>query len=78
MSHFTEEQLQELVAIFGLKRQGDVLPVRDGFVSHNSTVWWRSENGPECLVAILHWENIRQYPKSYQLQRPATKTVYKD
>ena len=33
MAHFTEEQLQELATIFGLKKADDVLPIRDGFVT---------------------------------------------
>ena len=39
MPHFTEEQLQELATIFGLTRQDDVLPVRDGFVTKETMVW---------------------------------------
>ena len=41
MTHFTDEQLQELATIFGLKKVEDLLPVRDGFVTKETMVWWR-------------------------------------
>lgn len=47
MAHFTKEQLQEPATIFGLTQQDDVLPVRDGFVTKETMVWWRCDEGPE-------------------------------
>lgn len=72
MAHFTEEQLQELATIFGLTRQGDVLPVRDGFVTKETMVWWRCEEGPILVRAgdPTDWANIKNYPLAYQLKKP--------
>lgn len=78
MSHFTEEQLQELATIFGLERAGDVLPVRGGVVNRNTKVWWRSENGPELVLAgsASHWTNIKNFPSAYQLTKPHYQIEY--
>ena len=80
MAHFTEEQLQELAAIFGLKKQDDVLPVRDGFVTKETMVWWRYEDGPILVKAGEpdHWDNIKNYPNVYQLKQPEVQIKYKD
>ena len=80
MAHFTEEQLQELATIFGLTRQGDVLPVRDGFVTKETMVWWRCEEGPILVRAgdPNDWANIKDYPFFYQLKQPNVRVEYKD
>lgn len=80
MAHFTEEQLQELATIFGLKKQEDLLPVRDGVVTKETMVWWRCEEGPILAKAgdPTHWENIKKYPKAYQLNQPKVQIKYKD
>ena len=78
MSHFTEDQLKELEAIFNLKRN-ETLPVRDGRVSRNSKVWWRSAEGPVFIEqAGDHWGNIEAYPNAYQLSKPKVIIQYKD
>jgi hypothetical protein len=70
MSQFTEEQLNELATIFGLKRNKDVLPVRDGVVTREERVWWRCATGPEHVQASAHWGNIRNFPELYQVTEP--------
>ena len=79
MAHFTEEQLEELKTIFGLTRN-DTLPVRDGCVHKESMVWWRCDKGPELVKAgdPAHWDNIRNYPREYQLKKPVVEVTYKD
>ena len=78
MPHFTEEQLQELVTIFGLKKVEDVLPVRDGFVTKETMVWWRCEDGPMLVKAgnLVDWNNIKNYPNVYQLNKPPGRFEY--
>ncbi len=80
MLYFTEEQLQELTTIFGLTRQDDILPVRDGFVTKEALVWCRCEEGPELVKAgdSLHWDNIRCHPHFYQLKQPNVRVEYED
>lgn len=80
MPHFTEEQLQELATYFGLKKVEETLPVRDGLVSKDTLVWWRGQQGPEHTLAGSpeHWENIRKFPKTYQLKEPRVRVVYED
>ena len=80
MAHFTEEQLQELATIFGLKKVEDVLPVRDGFVTKKTMVWWRCEEGPILIKTgePTHWENIKEYPRVYQLNKPKVQIKYED
>ena len=80
MAHFTEEQLQELATIFGLTRQDDVLPVRDGFVTKETMVWWRYEEEPELVKAgdLANWDNIKNYPLAYQLKKPNIRIEYED
>ena len=70
MSYFTQEQIAELESIFGIKRQDETLPVRDGVVSKESIVWWRCDKGPETRIAKQCWENIREYPEYYQIEKP--------
>ena len=77
MSNFTKEQLQELEVLYGLKRNDEVVEVRDGFVSKSDKVWWRSEVGPELIqAAATHWSNIVHYPHYYQVKRPIFKAEY--
>ena len=80
MPHFTEEQLQELATIFGLTRQDDILPVRDGFVTKETMVWWRCEEGPELVKAgdLANWGNVKNYPLAYQLKKPNIRIEYED
>lgn len=75
MTHFTEEQLQELEAIFGLKRE-ESLPVRDGRVHKTTLVWWRNQTCPEQVVAEDHWPNIQGYLEAYSIARP--RIIYQD
>lgn len=75
MPHFTEEQLQELETLYGLQRK-DTLPIKDGYVSKTSKVWWRGANGPEHVKAEEHWDNIQKYPQLYSFIRP--KIIYQD
>ena len=78
-THFTEEQLNEIGAYFGLTPV-ETLPVRDGRVSKTCKVWWRGEYGPEhvCADEQDHWQNIRNYPDAYQIKKPVTRVVYED
>ena len=80
MPHFTEKQLQELATIFGLKKVEDVLPVRDGFVTKETIVWWRCEDGPLLVKAgdLTIWDNIKNYPHDYQLKQPNIRVEYED
>ncbi len=80
MLYFTEEQLQELSTIFGLKKVEDVLPVRDGFVTKETMVWWRRKDGPILVKAgdSVHWNNIKNYPHVYQLKQPNVRVEYED
>jgi hypothetical protein len=79
MSQFTDAQLAELETVFGLKRQ-DSLPVRDGRVTRDSMVWWRSVDGPERIKAgdAAHWANIYHCPDVYQIAEPIYRIVYSD
>lgn len=78
MSNFTEEQLAELEAVFGIKRQ-DSLPVRDGRVTRDSMVWWRGDKQCLHVKAGIDWDNIRLYPHIYQLAQPEVKRIeYRD
>ena len=70
--HFTEEQIKELETIFGLKHI-ESLPVRDGIITRNQKLWWRSKNGPELVSAENHWLNINDNPDLYQLNQPKIK-----
>jgi len=80
MAHFTEEQLQELATIFGLTRQENLLPVRDGFVTKEGMVWWRCEDGPLLVKAgnLANWDNIKNCPLAYQLKQPNVRVEYED
>lgn len=78
MPHFTNDQLDEIATVFGLRRKTDVLPIKDGVVSKDQKVWWRGEDGPEFVIAEKEWDNIRHYPEIYSHVRPAGKFVYED
>jgi hypothetical protein len=80
MTHFTEGQLLELETRYGLKPVAEVIPVRDGMVTKESLVWWRGSDGPEEAKAgdPAHWENIRRFPKAYQIGKPSYRVTYSD
>jgi hypothetical protein len=77
---FTKEQLQYLETVYGLKVVAETLPVRDGVVKADDTVWWRKNTGPVRVQVNSHghWENIREYPHAYQINEPKTKVAYVD
>jgi hypothetical protein len=76
---FTEEQLEELETLYGLKRI-ETLPIRDGVVARHQNVWWRGEDGPEFVEAgnPSHWSNIQNFPNVYQHAKPVFKLAYVD
>ncbi len=80
MLYVTEEQLQELSTLFGMKKVEDVLPVRDGFVTKETMVWWRHKNGPILVKAgdLANWDNIKNCPHFYQLKQPNVRVEYED
>lgn len=53
-----------------------ILPVRDGYVGHKTKVWWRSDDGPQLVVAEMDWGNIAEFPEAYQLAKPQVKITY--
>ena len=72
---FTEEEIKELSEIFGLTPVSpppvpEILPISDGNVSKQETVWWRYSGGPEQVKAGDHWHNIKEYPKLYSHKKP--------
>ena len=71
---------KELATIFGLTRQDDILPVRDGFVTKETMVWGRRKNGTILVKAgdLANWNNIKNYPHAYQLKQPNVRIEYKD
>ena len=77
MSNFTEAQLQELEAMYGLiPLKAEARKVRDGTVRKGTRVWWRGEGGPECVVAEgEHWRNLKEYPNCYSIVRPKIQYV---
>lgn len=59
----------------------ETLEVRDGSVTQNSVVWWRSKEGPKLVKAGYRWSDIKECPYAYQLAAPAytaTQVVYLD
>ena len=78
MPLFTEEHLQELEALFTIKRNTELLPVRDGYVAKGDRVYWRNFEGPEIVIAKDHWDNIHGYPDGYSIKRPMVTVSYKD
>lgn len=78
MSHFTEDQLAELEAVFNITRK-ETLPVLDGRVARTNLVWWRSEKGPQEVFANDHWDNIDSSPMFYQIKKPVIiSVIYQD
>ncbi len=75
MPLFTQEELLELATVFNLKLDDEVLPVRDGYVRKGQMVWWRANTGPEHVKSTHdgHWNNIKNYPEFYQLEKPKLK-----
>lgn len=81
IKHFTDEQIAELAAIFGLevKAPENILPVRDGVIRKGEMVWWRGDFGPQHVNSEADWINIRDYPARYSLAKPAIQSiVYRD
>lgn len=80
MPHFTEEELQELESIFGIKRVTNTIYVRDGYIKEGDTVWWRGKDGPElvCSADPSHLPNIKKCPNAYQIEKPKMKFEYLD
>lgn len=75
---FNEAQLKELETVFGLTRV-ETLPIRDGVVARNASVWWRGASGPERVTAnASHWTNIKEFPSLYQHSEPKHKVTYVD
>lgn len=70
MSSFTNEQIKELETIFNIKRAEETLPVRDGVVTKSTMVWWRGDRELDQVMAGDDWENIKKYPRVYQLEKP--------
>ena len=56
------------------------LPVRDGRVRQTDMVWWRHEREPMHVKADsgTHWDNIRDYPHLYQIEKPRMCMTYED
>ena len=77
MSLFTEEQLQELQAVFNLRRV-ETLPVRDGRVSKQDMVWWRHLDSPQHVLARDHWRNIQEFHRIYSIKEPKYTLTYTD
>lgn len=77
MSEFTESQLQELETIFNLKRV-ESLPVKDGRVSAAQYVWWHYKEYPQHILARTHWDNIKEYPGLYSINKPKYAIQYID
>lgn len=63
---------------FNIDLSGEVLPVRDGCVCKESSVWWASEEGPEYVYARTDWDNIRNFPQFYSVDKPRYKITYLD
>lgn len=78
MAQFTEEQLNELERIYGLKRVAESIEVRDGMLMRGEKVWWRCENGPELVNSEKDWYNICKFPEAYSINEPRTKVEYLD
>jgi hypothetical protein len=75
----TPEQIDQIAKTFGLERKGEVLPVRDGFVTPETEVWWRGGKGPKQVIAQRDWHNITAFPSFYQLAEPIVRhCVYED
>jgi len=72
---FSKDQLEIIEKALlhaGLK----MLPVRDGFATDKTAVWWRSESGPQYInEAGNHWRNIKEYPEHYSLGEPRCSIV---
>ena len=78
MKQFDTEQLAALKEAFKNIPEPKILPVRDGFVTYETKVWWRGKHGPEHVLPSegTHWANIKAYPSVYQLAQPVVrKTV---
>lgn len=56
------------------------LPVRDGRVCKTDMVWWRHMDEPEHVRAGSgnHWDNIREFPDYYQIEKPRMRMTYED
>ncbi|HET8687115.1 MAG TPA: hypothetical protein VFM18_10705 [Methanosarcina sp.] len=83
LKHFTLEEMIEIAQALKIPHEHlleQTLPVRDGFVKKGDKVWWRATLGPEHVISdsSTHWNNIKNYPDCYQLNKPKTKTEYFD
>jgi len=78
MKHFTPEQIEELSGIFGLtpKKEGNWLPISDGYIAEDDMVWWKSSSGLKYVSAEKHWLNIANFPELYSYEKPKTNVLY--
>lgn len=75
-----KEELRDAFEEINVILNKKVLRVRDGFVTPDDMVWWRSKNGPVLVQASRDWCNIRDYPQFYQIEEPKVynKIAYED
>jgi hypothetical protein len=83
MALFTHAQLKELAEVFNLTFVSSkaMLRVRDGFVFRDDRIWWRSNTGPQQVLAKDDWENIQEFPELYSHAEPKVdfmQAVYRD
>lgn len=80
MPEFTEKQLKELEKLYGLDRNPEIRPVRDGLVQRGQMVWFRSGDGVLFVNSgdVGNWAGIYLNPKCYQIHKPAFTLSYLD
>ena len=70
-----KDKINGLLLLLGM-HDIPVLEVSDGFVSKKSKCWWKSVDGPYVVSCEQDWDNIKQYPHLYSLEKPRFKLEY--
>ncbi len=57
----------------------EILPVRDGEVTRDMTIFYRSPTGPQVIFASHHWHAIEKSPEDYSIGVPKVAAIlYED
>lgn len=73
---FTPNQLAYLYRKHNINIIDNLAVIKDGVIKDTELVWWKAADYPEKVHAATHWQNIKEYPHLYSIERPKFELKY--